>query len=253
MVDLGAKADGACDTAIDTCSLIALVKYLNSAAIAAVPCFPNANWNSNTYGPGVASPTSCDLKGNFWTDLGAINGVALLAGAGVTGTGSPRTTQAQDTTTIAGSAPGTAGSASTNVVTVQGIASGVPQNVTPTPTAGQGCTPYHLSGGTAASTNSTSVKASAVGTVCRWTLVSTSATLAYLKVYDSAGAPTCSSATGLKHVYPIPSGTTGGGLQVIDVMGEAYANGIGFCVTGGGGDTDNTNAPTGVYIEASIK
>jgi hypothetical protein len=122
-----------------------------------------------------------------------------------------------------------------------------------TPAAGQGCTPYHLSGGTAASNNSTSVKPSAAGTVCRWTLISTSATLAYLKVYDSAGAPTCSSAAGLKHIYPIPSSTTGAGLQVLDAMGEAYVNGIGFCVTGGGGDTDNTNAPTGVYIEGSYK
>jgi len=53
------------------------------------------------------------------TNTTQVNGNAALAGAGATGTGSLRTTQAQDTTTIAGSAPGTAGSASANVVTTQ--------------------------------------------------------------------------------------------------------------------------------------
>jgi hypothetical protein len=166
--------------------------------------------------------------------------------------------------TIAGAAVGTAGSAATEVVTVQGIASGTAIPVSGTVTATgtvaatqsgnwvmQPCTAYHLSGGTAASTNSTSMKASA-GTLCRLTLINTQAsTLGYLKVYDSATAPTCSSATNLKHVYPILAGPAG--VQVIDGMGEVYTNGIAFCVTGGGGDTDNTNAPTGIYVEASYR
>ncbi|MFZ2105209.1 MAG: hypothetical protein WAV18_07465, partial [Roseiarcus sp.] len=64
-------------------------------------------------------------------NLKQVNGVTTLAGAGATGTGSQRETVAQDTTTIAGSAPGTAGSASTNVVTAQGIASMTPFLVNP--------------------------------------------------------------------------------------------------------------------------
>jgi len=52
-------------------------------------------------------------------NLTGINGVTPLVGAGATGTGSPRTTQAQDTSTIAGSAPGTAGTPSAQVLTVQ--------------------------------------------------------------------------------------------------------------------------------------
>ena len=40
-------------------------------------------------------------------------------------------------------------------------------------------------------------------------------------------------------------------------LGETYLNGIGFCVVGGGSDTDNSNGPatgaTGVWIEASFK
>lgn len=67
-----------------------------------------------------------------------VNGVATLAGAGATGTGSQRVTIATDTSTIAGSAVGTAGTASTNVVTVQGIASGVAQAVSGSLTVTQG-------------------------------------------------------------------------------------------------------------------
>lgn len=60
-----------------------------------------------------------------------VNGVATLTGAGATGTGAQRVTAAQDTTTIAGSAPGTAGTPSANVVTVQGASSMTKLLVTP--------------------------------------------------------------------------------------------------------------------------
>lgn len=55
-----------------------------------------------------------------------VNGVTTLAGAGAVGTGSQRVAVGQDATTIAGSAPGTAGTASPNVVTVQGAAAMTP-------------------------------------------------------------------------------------------------------------------------------
>jgi hypothetical protein len=60
------------------------------------------------------------------TNLAQVNGVTTLTGAGAVGTGSVRVAVGQDTTTIAGSAPGTAGSASANVLTVQGVASMTP-------------------------------------------------------------------------------------------------------------------------------
>jgi hypothetical protein len=119
-----------------------------------------------------------------------------------------------------------------------------------------GCTPYHLSGGSAASTNSTEIKG-VPARLCDLTLINTTTTLYYLRLYDTATAPTCSSATGVKHVYPIPFGATnaGGGIQrtLGTSGGEAYANGIGFCLTGAGTDTDTTNAATGVYIEGSYR
>lgn len=72
-------------------------------------------------GYGVSPPVT-----NQSVNVAEVNGVTTLTGAGATGTGSQRNTVAQDTTTIAGSAPGTAGSSSANVVSVQGIASGTP-------------------------------------------------------------------------------------------------------------------------------
>jgi hypothetical protein len=68
------------------------------------------------------------------TTVGTTNGVSLaqigsttvLGGAGAVGAGAQRVAVGTDTATIAGSAPGTAGTASVNVVSVQGIASMTP-------------------------------------------------------------------------------------------------------------------------------
>ena len=62
-----------------------------------------------------------------------VNGVTTLTGTGAVGTGAQRIAVGTDTATIAGSAPGTAGSASANVLTVQGIASGTALAVAPNP------------------------------------------------------------------------------------------------------------------------
>ena len=66
------------------------------------------------------------VAGIAYLNTAQVNGVTTLAGAGAVGTGSQRIAVGQDTTTIAGSAPGTAGTASTNVLSVQGIASMTP-------------------------------------------------------------------------------------------------------------------------------
>ena len=58
-----------------------------------------------------------------------VNGVTTLAGAGAVGTGSQRVAVGQDTTTLAGSAPGTAGTPSVNVVSMQGVSGGTPAPV----------------------------------------------------------------------------------------------------------------------------
>lgn len=99
----------------------------------------------------------------------------------------------------------------------------------------------------AASTNSTSVKASA-GAVYSIVAVNTTATLYYLKFYDKAAAPTCASDTVVMTI-PVPASATGGPpVQVSPQFGIGFANGIGFCLTGGLADNDNTNAASGVAI-----
>jgi len=98
----------------------------------------------------------------------------------------------------------------------------------------------------AASTNATNCKAFA-GNVYGFRFVNTTATIYYLRMYNLAAAPTCSSATGFVESIPIPASTSGGGIVSIEPMGEGYSTGIGFCLTGGSSSTDNTNAGTGVF------
>ena len=96
---------------------------LYNAITAPVPCKAAATWNAST-GLSGANPAGCDASAALWVDFGAINGVAMSTGAGVIGTGTQRVGVAQDTTTIAGSPAGTAGTPSTSVVSVQGVTSG---------------------------------------------------------------------------------------------------------------------------------
>ena len=80
--------------------------------------------------PRVTISNDSSLAANQSVNEAQINGSAVLTGAGVA-TGSQREVVAQDTTTVAGSAPGTAGTPSANVVTIQGAASMTPVLDTP--------------------------------------------------------------------------------------------------------------------------
>lgn len=62
---------------------------------------------------------SGSLTANQSVNVAQVNGVTTLAGTGAVGTGSQRVAVGTDTATIAGSAPGTAGTASANVITTQ--------------------------------------------------------------------------------------------------------------------------------------
>lgn len=65
------------------------------------------------------------LTANQSVNTAQINGTTVNVNTGAVGAGSQRVAVGTDANTIAGSAPGTAGAASTNVVTTQNIASGV--------------------------------------------------------------------------------------------------------------------------------
>lgn len=180
---------------------------------------------------GAGSATIGALTANQSVNEAQIAGTTTSVNNGTTDAGTRRVTLSSDSTGQVKLASGSSLSASTT----------------------GGATPYHLSGGTTASTNSSSIKGSA-GTLYALTAINTTGTFGYLKVYDSAAAPTCSSATGIKHVFPVPTSTAGAGFVIpLADIGEIYSNGIGYCVTGGGTDTDNTNAPAGIFVEASFK
>lgn len=92
--------------------------------VAAVPfqvSLANTGANTNKL---LVTPDSIALPANQSVNVAQVNGTTTLVNTGAVGTGAQRVAVGADTATIAGSAPGTAGSASTNVVTVQGIASG---------------------------------------------------------------------------------------------------------------------------------
>lgn len=111
------------------------VVIASDQAAVAVKQATAASLNATVVGTGTFAVQDSTTETNTGTIAGAVsaavmqsntkqvNGVTTLTGAGVVGTGSQRVAVGQDTTTIAGSAPGTAGTASSNVVTVQGIAS----------------------------------------------------------------------------------------------------------------------------------
>ena len=113
----GTKADVAYSGS-GSSSIVAALKGIYAALVAALPA------GTNIIGKvGVDQTTPGTTNG---VALVGVNSATALAGAGATGTGSLRVTAAQDTTTIAGSAPGTAGTPSVNVVSMQGVASGTP-------------------------------------------------------------------------------------------------------------------------------
>ncbi len=80
---------------------------------------------------GAALPAGSNTIGSVtqasgpWSEnLTQINSVSILTGVGAVGTGCQRFAIGQDVTTIAGAAPGTAGTPSANVVSIQGVSGG---------------------------------------------------------------------------------------------------------------------------------
>lgn len=88
----------------------------------------------------------------------------------------------------------------------------------------------------AATTNATSVKASA-GAVGFIYAVNTSASLRYLKLYNKASAPTVGSDTPVA-TLPIPASASGAGFSLALHVGAAFSTGIAYAVTSGATDAD---------------
>lgn len=141
--------------------------------------------------------------------------------------------------------------ASTNIAQMNGVTTsmntGVPDTGTQRVVVADGITECAIV--SAASNNATNCKGSA-GTFNGLELYNTTTTVYYLRLYNTATAPTCSSATGFIRSIPIaPASAAGlvGGLIIPNGPGVAYATGVSFCITGGSSSTDNTNAAVGIF------
>jgi hypothetical protein len=113
--------------------------------------------------------------------------------------------------------------------------------------------PAPLSYLSAASTNCTLVVNT--GAVYKSGLfINTTATLYYLKLYDTNVVPTAGAGTPVRRI-PIPFGTSssGGGVPDNPLDGLSFRSGIGFCLTGGIADNDSSNAATGLTLNFGIK
>lgn len=100
---------------------------------------------------------------------------------------------------------------------------------------GNGATPFKLN--SAASTNATSVKASA-GQVYMITASNINAAVRYLKFYNKASAPTVGTDTPVL-VFAIPGNTAGAGTNIpVPAAGLAFSTGIAFALTTGAADSD---------------
>lgn len=143
--------------------------------------------------------------------------------------------------------------AGTNAIgTIQpgNTANTTPWLVSQVPTTTAGSSTCYLT--SAASTNATNCKASA-GNVYGVYIINTTSTNYFLRMYNSSGTPTCSSSTGfIESVPALGAASNGGGISRMQEA-QAYTTGIAFCLTGGGGNTDNTNAATGVYLTILYK
>jgi hypothetical protein len=179
--------------------------------------------SSNTIGVIATGANIIGKVGIDQTTVGTTNAVSLAqlgtgtinTGNGTSGTGTLRVAIASDQTS------------NTNALYVK-------QQVQTT----GGATAYKLI--SAATTNATNIKASA-GTIYGIQAYNTSTTtIAYLKIYNKASAPTVGTDVPVK-VIALPFSATGGGSNVpITPVGIALGTGISFAITGGIADSDTT-------------
>ena len=139
-----------------------------------------------------------------------------------------------------------------DVLSVPALAAGTNTigGVTPVAATSGGATPYRKI--STADANATNVKASA-GTVYGIQVFNMNASVRYLKLYDSASAPTAGSGTPVK-VIAIPGATTGAGAILNCPVGINFASGIGFTLVTGSADSDSTGvAASEIHVNIDYK
>jgi hypothetical protein len=101
---------------------------------------------------------------------------------------------------------------------------------------------------TTAAANVGFVKASA-GQLYKVEVSNSSASWVYLKLYNSASAPTAGAGTPQRRIGVPPSSTL---LTTTDI-GGVYSTGIGYAITGGTADTDMTAIAAGILVNFLYK
>lgn len=214
------------------------------------------NTTAQTSGPQIflvgsaATPSAVGADGRsvgMWSDLVGrvhITGDSSMGKLLVT----PDANSAINLAQINGNTPSTGNGATSSTgsfrVTIASDSTGV---LAPIPTAlsGNGLSTCYIT--SAATTNSTNCKSSA-GNLYAIHLTNTTSTNYFLRLYNASSAPTCSSNTGFVETVPALGAAANGGVNGrAFAMPQAFSTGIGFCLTGGGADNDNTSAATGVY------
>lgn len=161
------------------------------------------------------------------TNLAQLGGAAIAMGTGVRSSGTQRVTIATDDVVPASQS-------GTWTVQPGNTANSTPWLVTDNPVTAGGLSMAKLI--SAASTNATSVKASA-GQVYAVQAFNTNAAARYLKLYNKASAPTVGTDTPVK-TLTIPGNAAGAGLVLSWDKGLAFGTGIAFAVTTGAADSD---------------
>lgn len=156
---------------------------------------------------------------------------------------SPNSVNANGQATMANSAPVTlASNQSALPVTLTSTTLTGTSTVTSAPATSGGLT--IKSAIMASGTNATSVKASA-GQLYKIEVTNNSTNIGYLKIYNTASAPTAGSGT---PVIRIMCPASGGAFSTFADVGVAFATGIGFTFTGGIADADTTSVAASAFI-----
>lgn len=164
-------------------------------------------------------------------NVAQVNGVTVLMGNGVTGTGSQRVTIASDNTAFSVNAI----ESGTWTVQPGNTANTTPWLVSLRPAASGGNSVFHVA--SAASTNATTIKASA-GQVYGFSVQNTNAAARYLAFHNAASTPTAGASVFAK--FLIPGATAGAGNNTFIPAGFAMGTGISISTVTGAADSDST-------------
>lgn len=234
------QTNGTQQTKLTDGTNVATVKAASTAAAATDKAVVVAVSPNNTVPVSLATAPTTPVTGTFWQATQPVSlatntptiaaGSAIIGKVGIDQT-TVGTTNAVSIAQLGANTIATGnGTSSTGTLRVA-LASDQTTNTNPLLVKQQaqttgGATPYQLI--SAATTNATSVKASA-GTVYGIQVYNTGAAVAFLKIYNKASAPTVGTDTPVKTIGIPAAG--GSNLPITDI-GIALGTGIAFAITG---------------------